>query len=217
MTVTQKELKRARLTRKTNLRQGRRTYRLKRQEARQNLISQSGRRGFLFHRLVLSNSPAQVAYRETVSSAKKEFDDLKEEEDKRFDSLLSSANPYDLSHRELKHHRLPKAKARHKQARQHLKIVKEEEKAKRMPSDQVSQTKQSRFFYQSKSLDRLQAEQEVSQSKQDLKRVKAVTRHKSPKTKLKRAGRSLGREALYLASQDDDLAGAREMVDVHEH
>lgn len=145
MTVTQKELKRARLTRKTNLRQGRRTYRLKRQEARQNLISQSGRRGFLFHRLVLSNSPAQVAYRETVSSAKKEFDDLKEEEDKRFDSLLSSANPYDLSHRELKHHRLPKAKARHKQARQHLKIVKEEEKAKRMPSDQVSQTKQSRF------------------------------------------------------------------------
>lgn len=213
MTVTQKELKRARLTRKTNLRQGRRTYRLKRQEARQNLISQSGRRGFLFHRLVLSNSPAQVAYRETVSSAKKEFDDLKEEEDKRFDSLLSSANPYDLSHRELKHHRLPKAKARHKQARQHLKIVKEEEKAKRMPSDQVSQTKQSRFFYQSKSLDRLQAEQEVSQSKQDLKRVKAVTRHKSPKTKLKRAGRSLGREALYLASQDDDLAGAREMVD----
>lgn len=213
MAVTKKELKRARLTRKTNLRQGRRTYRLKRQEARQNLISQSGRRGFLFHRLVSSNSPAQVAYQETLSSAKKEFDDLKEEEDKRFDSLLSSANPYDLSHRELKHHRLPKAKARHKQARQHLKTVKEEEKAKCKPSDQVRQTKQSRFFYQAKSLDRLQAEQAVSQSKQDLKRVKAVTRHKSPKTKLKRAGRYLGREALYLASQEDELSGAREMVD----
>lgn len=79
MAVTKKELKRARLTRKTNLRQGRRTYRLKRQEARQNLISQSGRRGFLFHRLVSSKSPAQVAYQETVSSAKKEFDNLKEE------------------------------------------------------------------------------------------------------------------------------------------
>lgn len=82
MAVTKKELKRARLTKKTNLRQGRRTYRLKRQEARQNFISQSGRRGFLFHRLVSSKSPAQVAYQETVSSAKKEFNDLKEEGDK---------------------------------------------------------------------------------------------------------------------------------------
>ncbi|VTS12898.1 phage tail tip lysozyme [Streptococcus pseudoporcinus] len=213
MTVTKQELKRARLTKKTNLRQGRRTYRLKRQEARQNFISQSGRRGFLFHRLVSSKSPAQVAYQETVSSAKKEFDDLKEEEDKRFDSLLSSANPYDLSHQELKHHRLTQAKTRHKQARQHLKAVKEKETAKRKLSDQVNQAKHSRFFYQAKSLDRLQAEQEVSQSKQDLKQVKAVTRHKSPKTKLKRAGRYLGREVLYLASQDDDLAGARELVD----
>ncbi|MEG3265884.1 phage tail tip lysozyme [Streptococcus suis] len=213
MAVTKKELKRARLTKKSNLRQGRRTYRLKRQEARQNLISQSGRRGLLFHRLVSSKSPAQVAYQETVSSAKKEFDDLKEEEDKRFDSLLSSANPYDLSHRELKYHRLPQAKARHKQARQHLKAVKEEEQAKRKLSDQVNQAKHFRFFYQSKSLDRLQAEQEVSQSKQDLKQVKAVTRDKSPKTKLKRAGRYLGREVLYLASQDDDLAGARDLVD----
>lgn len=213
MAVTKKELKRARWTKKSNLRQGRRTYRFKRQEARKNLISQSGRRGFLFHRLVSSKSPAQVAYQETVSSAKKEFDDLKEEEDKRFESLVSSANPYDLSHGDLKHHRLPQAKARHKQARQHLKTVKEEEKVKRKSSDQVNQAKHSRFFYQSKSLDRLQAEQEVSQSKRELKQVKAVTRYKSPKTKLKRAGRYLGREVLYLASQDDDLAGAREIVD----
>ena len=167
MTVTKKELKRARLTKKSNLRQGRRTYRLKRQEARQNFISQSGRRGFLFHRLVSSKSPAQVAYRETVSSAKKEFDDIKEEENKRFDNLLSSAHPHDLTHKELKAYRLPQAKARHKQARQHLKIVKEEEKAKLKPSDQVNQAKHFRFFYQAKSLDRLQAEQEVSQSKQD--------------------------------------------------
>ncbi|MGT2866933.1 phage tail tip lysozyme [Streptococcus fryi] len=213
MAVTKQELKRARLTKKTNLRQGRRTYRLKRQEARQNFISQSGRRGFLFHRLVSSKSPAQEAYQETVSSAKKEFEDLKEEEDKRFDSLLSSANPYDLSRQELKHHRLPQAKARHKQARQHLKTVKEEEKAKSKPSDQASQTKQSRFFYQAKSIERLQAEQKVSQSKRELKQVKLATKHKSPTNKVKRAGKPIGREALYLTSQDDDLSGAREVVD----
>lgn len=215
MAVTKQELKRARLTKKTNLRQGRRTYRLKRQEARQNFISQSGRRGLLFHRLVSSKSPAQVAYQETVSSAKKEFDDLKEDEDKRFDSLLSSANPYDLSHQELKHHRLPQAKARHKQARQHLKNVKEEEKAKdkKKASVQVDDAKRSHFFYQAKSIECLQAEQEVSQSKRELKQVKTATKHKSPTNKVKRASKLIGREALYLTSQDDDLSGAREVVD----
>lgn len=219
MAVTKKELKRARLTRKTNLRQGRRSYRLKRQEAKKNLTAQLGRRNLLFHRVVSSKSgkvsPAKQTYQEALSSAKQEFDDLKEEEEKRFDNLLSSAHPHDLTHKELKAYRLPQAKARHKQARQHLKNVKEEEKAKdkKKASVQVDDGKRSRFFYQAKSFDRLQAEQEVSQSKRELKQVKTATKYKSPQAKVKRVGRTVGREALYLTSQDDDLSGAREVVD----
>lgn len=219
MAVTKKELKRARLTRKTNLRQARCTYRLKRQEARKKLTTQLGRRKVLFHRLVSStsgkSSPAKQTYQKALSSAKQEFDNLKEEEEQRFETLLSTANPHDLTHKELKAYRLPQAKARHKQARQHLKTVKEEEKAKakEKTSVQADNTKRSRFFDQAKSLERLQAEQEVARSRQDLQQVKMAIKQKSPKAKVKRVGRTIGRETLYLASQDDDLSGARDMVD----
>ena len=211
MAVTKKELKRARKAKKTNLKQGKKTYRLKRKEARLSFRKDVGRRSFLFQSLKRTNP----SYTEAIQEVKSEWQMTKQTERERFEEVFEGANPYNLSHKELKDHRLPQAKARHKEARRHLKTIKEDEKEEGRQSARLVQesTNRSRFFYGTPSLEQLQAKHEVSQSKQDLKRVKQATKYKSPKTKVKDLSRFLGREALYMASQDDDLAGAREIVD----
>ncbi|VHC61316.1 CHAP protein [Streptococcus pyogenes] len=184
MVVSKKELKRARKEKKTNLNAGRKTYRLKRQEAKRELKKVSGRRAVLlshFPKLKrVAATPHQISYQEAIQKAKSEWSDHQRVTQDQFEDVLSAANPYDLTSKELREHRLPQAKRRHKQARRHLKMMTEQRKqdVRKQSAHAETHSKVGKFFYQKdKSLDQLQAEKEVFQAREEyqtLKRAKAI-------------------------------------------
>ena len=220
MVVSKKELKRARKEKKSNLKAGRKSYRLKRQEAKRELKMVSGRRAVLlshFPKLKrVAATPHQISYQEAIQKAKSEWSDHQSETQDQFEDVLSAANPYDLRSKELREHRLPQAKRRYKEARKHLKMVTEQRKqdVRKQSAQRETRSKVGRFFYQKdKSLDQLQAEKEVFQAREEYQTLKRAKASKAPSKIPKYLGHLLVQDSLQLLAQDEDLAGAKDLID----
>ena len=167
----------------------------------------------------LTRRAEKAEAKEQRKTLKEAYQDEKAAATESFKESIAYVSPRWLKAKEIRKYRLPQARNRLKLARKHLAEVKLEEKEKIVNPKftyrkEPKETKISRFqFQKEKTLDRLQAEKEVTSAKREVHQLKKAHKAKKTSTKVKRGLRFLASESLDVVAQDDDLDGLRTLKD----
>ncbi|MCW0986953.1 phage tail tip lysozyme [Streptococcus anginosus] len=209
MATDKKTLKKARKTFHSNLKESRIHYRREKKDLRRQLP----KKRFLMRRA------EKADYHEQKGKLKQTYQENKTQAEETFSSEIAYVSPQFLKAKEIRKFRLPQAKQRMTLARKKLTEVKQEEKKEAVnPKIQYQKSqgtiKMNRFlFNRDKSLERRQAEKELSAAKREMKQLKRAYKGKKLTTKVKRGLVLTRSEALNLVQQDDDLEGLRTLRD----